>query len=100
MRAVHELVERDPELKPVERRWVRAVAAARILFADSDGRNCYPSQDTLARKTDYPERSVRFADRWLVSEALMRQVGRVGYGGSKSYALTVPAHTFAADDDP
>jgi hypothetical protein len=88
--AVEELSRVDEELTTAQRGAIRLVAEKRARVADPDGRNCWPSQTTLAEFACVTRDSVRFADGWLVRVDLMVMTRRAGRGVSRRYRLELP----------
>lgn len=81
---------------------INLVAMHRVLFADPDGRNCYPAQTTLAQKCGLDRKTVRAVDEWLVGSKLM-VFERNRSHGQKEYRLESDGggeHHLGAVDKP
>ena len=83
-----QLQEADwPERK---RKSVMAVAFILEDYADPDGQNVYPANDTLAFKAGMNIKTVRDVLRLMTENSFLRRVGKARYGQSK-YRLIFPA---------
>jgi hypothetical protein len=88
---------------PMTRRWLTAVqqdeelskvavhiAAAMFLFADNDGRHCYPSVETIVRRSRYTERWVRIGISDLTSAGYLKLARKANQHRPNEYALLIP----------
>jgi hypothetical protein len=83
-----QLQEADwPERK---RKSVMAVAFILEDYADPDGQNVYPANDTIAFKAGMNIKTVRDVLRLMTENRFLRRVGKARYGQSK-YRLIYPA---------
>ena len=83
-----QLQEADwPERK---RKSVMAVAFILEDYADPDGQNVYPANDTIAFKAGMNVKTVRDVLRLMTENRFLRRVGKARYGQSK-YRLIYPA---------
>jgi hypothetical protein len=95
-----ELSRTDESLTTAQRSTVRHVATKKARSADPDGRNCYPSQATLARYAGVTRDSVRWAEGWLTRNGLQVLTKHAGRGTSTRYRLTLPVLDDRGDGHP
>ncbi len=86
----------NTDMKPSQ----RFVMLALVDYADDNGRNIYPSIETLSKKTGYSERNVQRILKSLEDEGLILIVGRSKYGTIR-ITLNLPAiqERKAVEDD-
>jgi len=97
--AVRELVDADETLTTPRRATTMLVALCRAEHADADGRNCYPSQRTLATFAYTTRPTVRQVDEWSVRVGVLVLTKNAGRGASKRYRLVVPPSIDDRDHD-
>ena len=73
-----------------KRKSVMAVAFVLEDYADPDGQNVYPSNDTIAFKAGMNIKTVREVLKLMTESRFLRRVGKARYGQSK-YRLIYPA---------
>src|SRR6516162_10293109 len=84
---VEEHSRTNKSLTTAQRSAIRLVADKRARCADSDGRNCFPSQKALADFAGVTRDMVRLVDRQLEAAGLMELEKQAGRGTSRRYRL-------------
>jgi hypothetical protein len=88
---VEEHSRTNKSLTTAQRSAIRLVADKRARCADSDGRNCFPSQKALADFAGVTRDMVRLVDRQLEAAGLMELEKQAGRGTSRRYRLVILA---------